>query len=109
MTGVIAGAFGAHGLREHVTAERLAVWHTGVEYQMYHALALLVLAKLNVHRAATWLFAAGIVIFSGSLYVLVLSDTNWLGAITPIGGVCFIAGWLWLLVTALRKPQTATR
>jgi uncharacterized membrane protein YgdD (TMEM256/DUF423 family) len=96
---VAAGAFGAHALRARLSAPDLAIFETGVRYQMYHALALLAVAMLlsrTPHSpgvAAGWLFTAGIVIFSGSLYILVLSGQRWLGAITPIGGVAFLAGW----------------
>jgi len=101
--GVVAGAFGAHGLEGRVTPERLDTFKTGVAYQMYHALALLFVgwaAAQGWGSAVSWAgycFTAGILIFSGSLYVLVLTDTAWLGAITPIGGVSFIAGWLLLV------------
>lgn len=105
---VVAGAFGAHALENVVTAQRLQTFETAVRYQMYHALALLLVGWMLVQQPATsltWsagLFAAGILIFSGSLYVLVLTDTPWLGAVTPIGGLAFIAGWsclLWYLLT----------
>jgi uncharacterized membrane protein YgdD (TMEM256/DUF423 family) len=97
--GVAAGAFGAHGLEGRVSPDRLDTFRTGVAYQMYHALALLVVGWLAAQApsaALTWAgacFTAGIVIFSGSLYALVLTDTGWLGTITPLGGVAFIAGW----------------
>lgn len=107
---VAAGAFGAHALAARVTPERLQTFETGVRYQMYHTIALFVVAWI----AASWpswqastagvLFLIGIIIFSGSLYVLVLTDTGWLGAITPIGGVAFIGGWLllaWAAATAI--------
>jgi uncharacterized membrane protein YgdD (TMEM256/DUF423 family) len=97
---VAAGAFGAHALRARVSAEMLAVWETGARYQMYHALALLGVAW-TVSRwpgplasAAGWLFAVGVVLFSGSLYLLALSGVRWLGAVTPLGGLAFLAGWL---------------
>lgn len=98
--GVAAGAFGAHALTARVTPERLQTFETGVRYQMYHALALLVVGWLSLHspawqfNAAGIAFMSGIIIFSGSLFLLVLTDTPWLGAITPIGGVAFIAGWV---------------
>jgi uncharacterized membrane protein YgdD (TMEM256/DUF423 family) len=94
--GVAAGAFGAHALRGRVPADMLAVFETAARYQMYHALALLAAssaARRGGGTAAGWLFAAGIVVFSGSLYLLALTGTRWLGAITPIGGACFLAGW----------------
>jgi uncharacterized membrane protein YgdD (TMEM256/DUF423 family) len=97
---VAAGAFGAHALRELVSADRLAVWETAARYQMYHALGLLVVAYLAAQKTAGparltgWLFVAGTVLFSGSLYALTLTGITWLGAITPLGGLAFLAGWL---------------
>jgi uncharacterized membrane protein YgdD (TMEM256/DUF423 family) len=97
--GVAAGAFGAHGLEGRVTPERLETFHTAVTYQMYHALALLAVGWVvaqgggSLVRGAGYCFIVGILIFSGSLYVLVLTDTSWLGAITPMGGAAFLAGW----------------
>ena len=103
---VAAGAFGAHGLRERLDARALEVFETGARYQMYHAFALLVVGLLaaGVPRAATagWLFQAGIVLFTGSLYALALTGTKGLGAITPLGGLAFLAGWLWLAWSAWR-------
>ena len=96
---VAAGAFGAHGLRGRLDADMLAVFETGARYQMYHALALLGVAWATTRwpdggaGVAGWLFVAGIVVFCGSLYALSLSGVRWLGAITPLGGVCFLAGW----------------
>ena len=102
LTGVAAGAFGAHGLKNVLDAEALGVFETAVRYQMYHALGLVVLAALpGDYRWSGWLFVAGILIFSGSLYLLALTGTRWLGAITPIGGVCFLAGWALLLYRAI--------
>ena len=107
--GVALGAFGAHGLRARLAADALATFETAVRYQMYHALALLAVAFAltrwpgsTLAGAAGWLFVAGTVLFSGSLYLLALTGTRWLGAVTPLGGVLFIAGWGCLLVTALR-------
>ncbi len=95
LAGVVLGAFGAHGLRavldEHGTR---TVWETAVFYQMVHAVALLALAAS--HRASSWvsgLWIGGIIVFSGSLYLLAVTDAKWLGAITPLGGVAFLAGW----------------
>ena len=106
--GVAAGAFGAHALRARLSAPDLAIFETGVRYQMYHALALLAVAWAAqrwpgalVHWGG-WLFVAGILVFSGSLYVLVLTGPRWMGAITPIGGVAFLAGWTCLLLAAVR-------
>ena len=103
LSGVMIGAFGAHGLKALFTADQLAIYHTGVDYQFVHALALLLLGALAHHQSpkawqvAAILFIAGVFIFSVSLYLLVLTDIAWLGAITPIGGVSFIAGWAALL------------
>jgi len=100
--GVAAGAFGAHGLRGRISPEMLAVFETGVRYHLIHALALLAVGwaatrwESRAIPAAGWLFIAGIVFFSGSLYALALSGMRGLGAITPVGGVAFIAGWLCL-------------
>jgi len=105
--GVALGAFGAHGLEGRVSPDRLETFRTGVEYQMYHALALLFVGWAAaqgwgpVLHWAGYGFAAGIVIFSGTLYLLVLTDTGWLGAITPLGGIAFIAGWGLLAWAAL--------
>ena len=100
--GVAAGAFGAHGLRARVSPEMLAVFETGVRYHLVHALALLAVAWASTRwvsaaiRGAGWLFVVGILVFSGSLYVLTLTGIRALGAITPFGGVAFILGWLLL-------------
>jgi uncharacterized membrane protein YgdD (TMEM256/DUF423 family) len=106
---VAAGAFGAHGLRGRLDPDMLAVFETAARYQMYHALALLFVgwaaARWPAGQAplAGWLFVAGIVLFSGSLYVLALSGVRWLGAVTPFGGLCFLAGWVVLAWTAWRS------
>ena len=105
---VAAGAFGAHALKGHLSAEDLAVFETGARYQMYHALALLAVAWAASRwpgpsvTAAGWLFVAGTILFSGSLYALALSGIRWLGAITPLGGVAFLAGWACLALGAWR-------
>jgi uncharacterized membrane protein YgdD (TMEM256/DUF423 family) len=105
---VAAGAFGAHTLRDHIPADLLATFETGVRYQMYHALALLAVAWAvtrwtnSLTTLAGWLFVAGTLIFSGSLYALSLTGARWLGAITPLGGVAFIGGWLCLALVAWR-------
>lgn len=99
---VAAGAFGAHGLKNRLDAEMLAVFETGVRYQMYHAFGLIVVAWATTrwpgHMIETggWLFIAGTILFSGSLYLLSLTGQKWLGAITPLGGLAFLAGWLCL-------------
>lgn len=105
--GVILGAFGAHALRARLSAADLEIYQTGVRYQMYHAFALFAAAWLlsrNAPRAgvAAWLFLTGIVIFSGSLYLLVATGQRWWGAVTPLGGLCFIAGWILLALGAAR-------
>jgi uncharacterized membrane protein YgdD (TMEM256/DUF423 family) len=103
-----AGAFGAHGLRSRLAPDLIAIFEVAVRYQMYHALALLAcawaLAKWPgaLVAAAGWLFVAGTLVFSGSLYALSLTGVRWLGAITPIGGVAFLAGWLCLAAAALK-------
>lgn len=104
--GVAAGAFGAHGLEDRLDARALDIWQTAVEYEMYHALALLGTAWVADQVTSTAATVAGIcfivgtLIFSGTLYILALSGIRWLGAITPIGGVSLIAGWIALFVAA---------
>lgn len=104
---VMLGAFGAHGLEGRVSPDRVETFRTGVEYQMYHALALLFVGWAAAQgwgpllHWAGYCFLAGILIFSGSLYLLVLTDTGWLGAVTPLGGVAFIVGWALLAWSAL--------
>jgi uncharacterized membrane protein YgdD (TMEM256/DUF423 family) len=106
---VAAGAFGAHALAGLVPPERLAVWETAARYQMYHALGLMIVAYLTSQKAAGparfggWLFVVGTLLFSGSLYALVLTDIRWLGAITPFGGTALIGGWLALAWGVWRK------
>jgi uncharacterized membrane protein YgdD (TMEM256/DUF423 family) len=105
---VTFGAFGAHGLRNSLSPEDLDIFETGARYQMYHALALLAVAwayarwEAPLIPVAGWLFVAGIVIFSGSLYALVLTGQRWLGAVTPIGGLALLAGWVLLAWAAFR-------
>ena len=101
---VALGAFGAHGLRATLQAnEMVSVWEKAVLYHFLHALALLILALHGVSSRAPWfLFLAGIILFSGSLYLLALTNLRWLGPITPLGGLCFLAGWAWLVVSAMR-------
>ncbi|MCC7412931.1 MAG: DUF423 domain-containing protein [Gammaproteobacteria bacterium] len=111
LIGVAVGAFGAHALRASLDAHMLSVYHTGVQYHLVHALAL-VLTGILMHLAgpSPWLtaaalaFALGIVVFSGSLYLLAVSDQRWFGAITPIGGIAFICGWAALALAMLRWP-----
>jgi uncharacterized membrane protein YgdD (TMEM256/DUF423 family) len=99
--GVAAGAFGAHALRSLVTAARLETFEVAVRYQMYHALAVVLAGWLGATGAA-WCFVAGTVIFSGSLYLLVLTDQRWLGAVTPLGGLLLLAGWFLLAFSSRR-------
>ncbi|HLP93596.1 MAG TPA: DUF423 domain-containing protein [Saprospiraceae bacterium] len=103
---VVIGAFGAHGLKPHLSEYQIAIYEKGVQYQFYHCLAILAVGMLLQHmpdskglRQAGWLFLAGILCFSGSLYLLACRDiisipVGWAGPVTPIGGVLFIAGWL---------------
>ncbi|MBM4183839.1 MAG: DUF423 domain-containing protein [Gemmatimonadetes bacterium] len=106
--GVGLGAFAGHGLRNVLSAPDLATFEVGVRYQMYHAFALLAVAwalerwGTSTAALAGWAFLVGIVLFSGSLYLLVLTGPRWLGAITPLGGVAFLVGWALLAWTALR-------
>ena len=104
------GAFAAHGLKAKVAPEMLAVFQTGVQYHMYHSLALIavgILIKLygniSAFQTSGWLFIAGILLFSGSLYGLALGGPRLLGPITPLGGVCFLIGWIALFIGALRS------
>ena len=108
--GVGLGAFGAHGLKAKVAPELLAVWQTGVQYHLVHALGLVMvgilchlLPEVALMRTAGWMLVAGTVLFSGSLYLLVLSDIRALGMITPLGGVAFLAGWLLLAVAVWQR------
>jgi uncharacterized membrane protein YgdD (TMEM256/DUF423 family) len=105
---VVLGAFGAHGLKGRIDPELLVTFEIGVRYQMYHALALLAVARTRLagarlQMASGWMFVSGIVLFSGSLYVLTLTGERWLGAITPLGGLAFIVGWLCLALAGWRK------
>lgn len=105
---VAAGAFGAHALRARLGPDLLAVFETAARYQMYHALALIAVGWALTRwaapqlRAAGWLFVAGTILFSGSLYLLALTGVRGLGAITPLGGLCFLAGWLLLAIGVWR-------
>ncbi len=117
LTGFLAvalGAFAAHGLQARLTDQLLTTFQTGVQYHMYHALALLGVGILSIHypgstalRVSGLLFILGILVFSGSLYILALSGIRWLGAITPIGGVALLAGWSALLWFALTDATAA--
>lgn len=110
--GVAIGAFGAHGLKTIVSTDLLAVFEIGVRYHMYHTLALLLVGLANTRSSARLLnvagclFVLGIVFFSGSLYLMTLSGARWLGAITPIGGLCFIGAWITLAIVASRRHES---
>jgi uncharacterized membrane protein YgdD (TMEM256/DUF423 family) len=107
--GVAAGAFGAHGLKSRLDAEMLATFEVGARYQMYHAFALMAASWAQTRWPGTlpvvggWLFIAGTLLFSGSLYLLSLTGTRWLGAITPLGGLAFLGGWLCLALAAWKS------
>jgi len=106
--GVAAGAFGAHGLKSHLSAEMLSVFEVGVRYQMYHAFALIAAAWAQTKwpsllvTTGGWLFVVGTILFSGSLYLLSVTGMRWLGMITPLGGLAFLAGWV-CLAWSVRK------
>jgi len=106
--GVALGAFGAHGLRGRISPDVMAIFETGVRFHMYHALALLAVgwaaSRSSGHavQVAGWSFVAGIVVFSGSLYLLAVTGARGFGAITPVGGIAFLAGWTALALAALR-------
>ena len=106
---VAAGAFGAHALRARLSPEYLSVFETAARYQMYHALGLFAVAWVLARwpgewpRRAGWLFIAGTVLFSGSLYALALTGARWLGAITPLGGLAFLGGWVCLFLSVRRS------
>lgn len=107
-TGVALGAFGAHGLKHILSEPMMEIYKTAVNYQMWHALALGLVALLGDHkllRWAGWAFALGIVLFSGSLYLLAISELKWLGMITPFGGIAFLTGWGLLAFVAIRTPS----
>jgi uncharacterized membrane protein YgdD (TMEM256/DUF423 family) len=117
---VIAGAFGAHGLEGKLSAKNMEVWHTAVQYQFYHTFALLFLSTLTRHKTRLigqcyYLFMFGIILFSGSLYLLAFSDlTDWswlpvLGPVTPIGGAMLIAGWILLGVAVMKMTDRTSK
>ena len=102
------GAFGAHALRQRLSPEMLAIFETGVRYHVYHALGLFAVAWVadkspaSLANAAGWAFTVGIVVFSGSLYVLSMTGVRWLGAVTPLGGTAFLVGWVLLFLASIR-------
>lgn len=107
---VILGAFGAHGLKKVLSEEMLTIFKTGVTYHFYHAIGLLVIGIVARYLPDSallswsgWLMLTGIIIFSGSLYMLSISGTRWLGAVTPVGGLCFIASWILFAVTVWKN------
>ena len=111
LAAVVIGAFGTHGLKARLSPEMLAVYQTGVQYHFYHALGLVLVGLAFFHlpesaalRASGWLMAAGILLFSGSLYVLALTGEKWLGAVAPLGGTAFILGWGAFAWAVLRTP-----
>lgn len=106
---VLLGAFGAHALKSKLSADMMDIFQTGVQYHFYHALGLLAVGIIAYHlpestllRWSGWLMTAGIIIFSGSLYVLSTTGIKWLGAITPIGGTAFIIAWVLLTIAVLK-------
>ena len=110
MTAVILGAFGAHALKDRLDDYALGVFETAVQYHFYHSLALLAVGVIALQqpqaillKSSGWLFLLGVLIFSGSLYVLALTGVKWLGAITPLGGLAFIAGWACLAVACWKQ------
>ena len=109
MLAVGAGAFGAHALRARISPEHLAIFETGARYQIYHALALLAVAWAvsrwpgSLPVFAGWLFVLGSILFSGSLYILALTGARWWGAVTPVGGLAFLGGWVCLVLMTIRR------
>jgi len=107
---IVTGAFGAHILKPRLSEHMMEVFETGVLYHMFHSLALIfsglafIQLETNIFKKATLAFVAGIFLFSGSLYLLALSEIRWLGAVTPLGGLCFITGWVCLALGFLRRP-----
>lgn len=106
---VVLGAFAAHVLKEKLPVDLFNIWEVGVRYHFYHALGLFIVAWAMTHWPevnfvpAGWLFVAGTIIFSGSLYILSITGVRWIGAITPVGGICFLGGWFWLAWTMWRS------
>jgi uncharacterized membrane protein YgdD (TMEM256/DUF423 family) len=109
LLGVLCGAFGAHALRGHLSSDALAVYETGVRYQLFHAMGLFAASWAAVRwpgravRTAGWLFIVGTLLFSGSLYALAMTGQRTLGAITPFGGVCWAIAWICLLIASSRR------
>jgi len=109
---VAAGAFGAHALKQVLDTGMLAVYHTAVDYQFFHSIGLIVIGTLHrisprrSHSIAAWTMLTGIILFSGSLFILSTSGIKWLGMITPVGGICFLAAWLILALSYLAGDRT---
>ena len=109
--GIVLGAFGAHGLKARLEPSLLAAYQTGVEYHLYHGLGLILVGVLGFHFPGAaglqwggWLLLAGMLLFSGSLYLMAISGVRWLGAITPFGGMAFIVGWCWIAWSLIKSP-----
>jgi uncharacterized membrane protein YgdD (TMEM256/DUF423 family) len=114
LTGVGLGAFGAHGLKNVLSPELLTIYQTGVTYQMWHALGLMGIALVHQQSPesklinwAGWLMFIGIIVFSGSLYLLAILDLKWIGILTPIGGVSFIMAWVLIAIFATKKQHNS--
>ena len=109
---VALGAFGAHGLKSLVSAQQLEWWHTATLYLFVHALGLLLVGLLiqlkYISHTTAWLLQIGVIIFAGSMYAMTLGAPRWFGAVTPIGGILMIAGWLWLAVSAFRLGHASS-
>ena len=111
LLGVALGAFGAHGLRDRLEASQLSSWQTAVQYQLIHAIALIVVGVWLLHTGAValryvgGLFVAGVALFSGSIYLLILTSATWLGPVTPLGGVALMAGWLGVIYAGFLAQQ----
>lgn len=109
---VALGAFGAHGLKSLVSAQQLEWWHTATLYLFVHAIGLLLVGLLiqlkYISHTTAWLLQIGVIIFAGSLYAMTLGAPRWFGAVTPIGGILMIAGWLWLAVSAFRLGHASS-
>ncbi|MAJ69330.1 MAG: DUF423 domain-containing protein [Pseudomonadota bacterium] len=113
LLGVMLGAFGAHGLKNILDASALATFEVGVRYQMYHALAILLVGGLAAQASLVWrkraalLFIIGSVLFSGSIYLLVLTGQKWLGPVTPLGGLCLMLGWVALVISVMKGADNS--
>jgi len=113
LLGVMLGAFGAHGLKNILDASALATFEVGVRYQIYHALAILLVGGLAAQASLVWrkraalLFMIGSVLFSGSIYLLVLTGQKWLGPVTPLGGLCLMLGWVALVISVMKGADNS--